>query len=112
MSTDHISTHQVAALLRRAQLDPDQWDLPEIARKANTWIANNLVELAQMTGWSHDDQAAHLAEFGHLVAIDFIEQCVIEAGPDTAPWQDLQHRADTGHFDNWPPIWTAIPSSH
>lgn len=104
----YLSVDQVAALLRGAQLDPAQWDLSEIARKANAWITDNLNELSHMgTGWPSEDQAAHLAEFGHLTAIDFIEQCVIEAGPDTAPWQGLQRRADAGEFDDWPPIWTA-----
>lgn len=109
---DHISTGQITALLRRAQLNPEQWDLSEIARKANAWITDNLNELSHMgAGWPPEDRAAHLAEFGSLTAIDFIEQCVIEAGPDTAPWQDLQHRAGAGEFDDWPPIWTADPTS-
>ena len=106
-SPGYLSADQVTDLLRRARLNPAQWDLSEIARKANAWITDNLNELSHMgTGWPPEDQAAHLAEFGHLTAIDFIEQCVIEAGPDTAPWQDLQHRADAGEFDDWPPIWT------
>lgn len=53
------------------------------------------------------DQAAHLAEFGHLAAVDFIEQCVIEASPGTAPWDELQRRVDVGDFDGWPPVWMA-----
>lgn len=106
MSSGHVSVDQVTDLLRRASLNPAQWDLSEIARKANAWITDNLNELSHIgTGWPSEDQAAHLAEFGHLTAIDFIEQCVIEAGPDAAPWQELQCRAGTGEFDDWPPIW-------
>lgn len=106
--TQLVTVDQVAALLRRAQLDPDQWNLPEITRKTNAWIADNLNELSHMSAdWTPEDRAAHLVEFGHLAAVDFIEQCVIEAGPGTAPWQDLQHRANAGEFDEWPPIWTA-----
>jgi len=105
---DQISAGQITALLHRAHLNPEQWDLSEIARKANAWITDNLNELSHMgASWSPEDRAAHLAEFGNLTAIDFIEQCVIEAGPGTAPWQDLQHRVDAGEFDTWPPIWLA-----
>lgn len=101
-----VTANQVAALLRRAQLSPEQWNLDAITRKTNTWITDNLNELSHMgTGWTPEDRAAHLAEFGSLTAVDFIEQCVIEAGPDTAPWQDLQRRADAGEFETWPPIW-------
>lgn len=103
----YLSAAQVTDLLHRARLNPAQWDLSEIARKANAWITDNLNELYMGAGWPPQDRAAHLAEFGSLAAIDFIEQCVIEAGPDTAPWQELQRRADAGDFDDWPPIWTA-----
>ena len=108
MSSGYVSAAQVIDLLRGARLDPAQWDLSEIVRKANAWITDNLNELSYMgAGWPPQDRAAHLAEFGSLTAIDFIEQCVIEAGPDAAPWQELQRRADAGEFDDWPPIWTA-----
>lgn len=111
--TEFVTVEQVAALLRRAQLDPDQWNPPEITRKANTWIADNLGELSHMSvDWTPEDRAAHLSEFGHLSAVDFIEQCVIEVAPDTAPWQDLQHRADAGEFEGWPPVWTAHSAPH
>lgn len=107
----HVTTAQVAALLRRAQLSPEQWNLDAITRKTNAWITDNLNELSHMgAGWTHEDRAAHLAEFASLAAVDFIEQCVIEAGPAAAPWQDLQRRVDAGEFDEWPPIWTAKPA--
>ncbi|MDG5781846.1 hypothetical protein, partial [Mycolicibacterium fortuitum] len=101
-----LTTDDVASFLRRASLDPQQWDLPAIARKANTWAANNQVELDHIDRrWSANDQAAHRAEFATISTVDFIEQCVIEAGPDTAPWNDLQTRVNAGEFDSWPPIW-------
>ncbi|MGY1994496.1 hypothetical protein [Mycolicibacterium fortuitum] len=101
-----LTTDDVASFLRRASLDPQQWDLPAIARKANTWAANNQVELDHIDPrWSADDKTAHRAEFGTISTVDFIEQCVIEAGPDTAPWNDLQTRVNAGEFDAWPPIW-------
>lgn len=107
-----VTVAQVTALLCRAQLDSGQWNLHEITHKANAWIADNLGELSHMSvDWTPEDRAAHLAEFGGLAAVDFIEQCVIEAGPDTAPWQDLQRRVDAGEFDEWPPIWTATQLS-
>lgn len=110
MRTGHISPGQIAAFLRRARLNPHQWDLAEITRKTNAWIADNLTELSQMDAdWRPEDKAAHLAEFGSLAAVDFLEQCVIEAGPATAPWRELWQRVDTGEFDHWPPIWTAHP---
>lgn len=107
---EHISPDQIAAFLRRAQLNPHQWDSAEIARKTNAWITDNLNELSHMgSDWRPEDRAAHLTEFGSLAAVDFIEQCVIEAGPDTAPWRELWQRVDAGEFDDWPPIWTAHP---
>lgn len=113
MSSGHVSAAKVTDLLRRARLNPAQWDLSEIARKANAWITDNLNELSYMgAGWSPEEQAAHLAEFGHLTAIDFIEQCVIEAGPATAPWTDLAARADAGEFASWPPVWQAQRPAH
>ncbi|MGV0740220.1 hypothetical protein ABQF35_28160 [Mycobacterium syngnathidarum] len=101
-----FTTDDVASFLRRASLDPQQWDLPAIARKANTWAANNQVELDHIEShWPAEDKAAHRAEFGAISTVDFIEQCVIEAGPDAAPWSDLQTRVNAGEFDSWPPIW-------
>lgn len=101
-----VTVADVTTFLRRAGLDPQHWDVKAIVGKANRWVADNLLELAQMgQQWSTEDQAAHLAEFGAVSAVDFVEQCVIEAGPDTAPWDDLQRRADAGEFDEWEPIW-------
>ncbi len=60
-----------------------------------------------MAGWDAVDQAAHLAEFGSLAAVDFIEQCVIESGPAAAPWRELQARVDAGEFGDWSPVWVA-----
>lgn len=101
-----VNAADVTAFLRSAALDPQQWDIEEITRKVNQWVHDNLIELGQIeAGWSSADKAAHYAEFGAVSAVDFIEQCVIEAGPDTAPWSDLQHRVDAGEFDDWPSIW-------
>lgn len=86
MNAKPISADQVAALLRRAQLDPERWNLPDIARKTNAWITENLNELSCISAaWTPGHQAAHLAEFGSLTAVDFVEQCVIEAGPTQPP---------------------------
>lgn len=108
MSRDRarVTVADVTTFLRQAGLSPELWDVQEILGKANRWVADNLRELAEMDQqWSVDDQAAHLAEFGAVSAVDFVEQCIIEAGPDTAPWDDLQRRADAGEFDDWEPIW-------
>lgn len=108
MSTDHhISTTAITALLHRAGLTVEHWDLTAIIEKTNVWISGNLIELSEMNDWDPRDRAAHLAEFGHLTAVDFFEQCVIEAGPNTAPWRELQRRVGVGDFDGWPPVWTA-----
>lgn len=110
-----VTVGDVTTFLRQAGLDPQQWDIQEIVRNANRWVADNLLELAEMDQqWSADERAAHHAEFGAVSAVDFVEQCVIEAGPDTAPWDDLQRRADAGEFDDWEPIWhhTADAEQH
>ncbi|GAB5901829.1 hypothetical protein [Mycolicibacterium mageritense] len=103
-----ISAAEVTAFLERADLDPGQWNIAEITRKANNWVTINRTELAQIDPqWSTEDKTAHYAEFGAVSAVDFVEQCVIEAGPDTAPWRELQIRADAGEFQDWPPVWRA-----
>ncbi|SKU63531.1 Uncharacterised protein [Mycobacteroides abscessus subsp. abscessus] len=69
----YLGAAEVTDLLCRARLNPAQWDLSEIARKANAWITDNLNELSHMgTGWPSEDQAAHLAELGSLAAIDWL----------------------------------------
>jgi hypothetical protein len=107
-----VSTDDVAAFLRRADLNPGHWDVPEITRKANGWVTSNLIELEAMEpNWTAEDRAAHHAEFGALSAVDFVEQCVIEAGPDSAPCEQLQARVDAGDFDDWQPIWRHTPDT-
>lgn len=107
--TPKLSTDEIADLLRRADLDPADWDVTGIAARTNEWIADNHAELtdAEVARWSAQLQAEHYAEFGSLAAVDFFEQCVIETGPDSAPWQGVQARVDAGEFDTWDPVWTA-----
>ncbi len=109
MVADKLTTADIAAQLERAGLRPEDWDLAVIVAKANAWVASNLDELndPDVATWSVALQAAHYAEFGKLAAVDFFEQCVVEAGPDTAPWQELAARADDGDFATWPPVWQA-----
>lgn len=109
-----LTATDITALLRRAGLDPAEWDLAEIVRKANRWISDNHAELtaAEVATWSSAWQIEHYAEFGQLAAVDFIEQCVIEAGPSTAPWSTLAARADAGEFADWPPVWQADIPAH
>lgn len=110
--SDNVSAEDVTAFLRRAALNPQHWDVPEITRAANRWVTNNLTELDQMEpDWSAEDRRAHHAEFGAVSAVDFLEQCVIEAGPDSAPWPELQERVDAGEFDDWQPIWRHVPET-
>lgn len=114
MKAPNLTAEHIAELLRRAGLDPDHWDLPEIVRKTNTWITDNHAELTdpEVKTWSPQLQAEHYNEFGSLAAVDFIEQCVIEAGPDTAPWAELGARAEAGEFEDWPPVWQAQIPDH
>jgi hypothetical protein len=114
MSAPKLTDGEIAELLRRAGLDPADWDLPEILRQTNAWISDCHVELTapEVATWSPKLQAEHYAEFGSLAAVDFIEQCVIEAGPETAPWEELAARADAGDFETWPPVWQAEKPSH
>lgn len=109
-----VSTDDVTAVLLQAGLDPQQWDIGAITNKVNRWVTDHLIELGEMDPtWSDADKAAHRAEFGSVAAVDFLEQCVIEAGPDSAPWRDLQHRVDAGEFDEWQPIWQhALDNGH
>lgn len=109
MAADKLTTADVTAQLERAGLRPEDWDLPVIVAKANAWVESNLDELGDpdVATWSPALQAEHYAEFGKLAAVDFFEQCVVEAGPGTAPWQDLAARADDGDFAAWPPVWQA-----
>lgn len=109
-----MATKAVIAVLRTAKLDPAEWDVPEIARKVNVWIGDYHAELTdpEVSTWSAELQAAHYAEFGSLPAVDFIEQCVIEAGPDTAPWSQLAARVAAGEFESWPPVWQAHTPQH
>ncbi|MFV8227498.1 hypothetical protein [Mycolicibacterium fortuitum] len=109
-----LTAEQITELLRRAGLNPDHWDLPEIVRKTNAWIADYHAELTdpEVKTWSRQGQSEHYDEFGSLAAVDFIEQCVIEAGPDTAPWTDLAARAEAGEFEAWPPVWQAQRPAH
>lgn len=104
-----LTVEQVSDHVRRFGLDPQAWDLTEICRETNAWIAELLVELAagEDPRWSPQERAEHYAEFGALSTVDFIEQCVIEAGPDSAPWPDLQNRVDAGEFDQVLPVWAA-----
>lgn len=97
-----------------AGLDPSDWDLPEIVPKTNAWISDYHAELtdSEVATWSITLQADQYAEFGSLAAVDFIEQCVIEGGPDTAPWEALVTRADAGEFATWPPVWEAEKPAH
>lgn len=104
-----LSREEIAEKLRRANLDPAQWDLAGIMARTNDWIADYHLELTapEVKTWSPQLQAAQYDEFGKLAAVDFFEQCVIETGPDSVPWQDLQDRVETGEFETWPPIWEA-----
>ncbi|OBB17018.1 hypothetical protein A5761_11210 [Mycolicibacterium setense] len=107
-----VNTDEVTAFLRQAGLDPQHWDIGEITRKVHRWVTDHLIELGAMEPtWSDADKAAHHAEFGSVAAVDFLEQCVIEAGPDSAPWRELQQRVDTGEFDEWQPIWHHVPDN-
>lgn len=114
MKTPTLTTAEITDLLRRAGLDPADWHLPEIVRKTNVWISDYHAELtdSEVATWSITLQAAQYAEFGSLAAVDFIEQCVIEAGPDTAPWEVLSVRAEAGEFATWPPVWEAEKPAH
>ena len=109
MRTPSLSGEQIAELLGRAGLVAADWDLAEIGRRANAWIADYHAELTdpEVRSWSVEVQAAHYAEFGSLAAVDFFEQCVAEDAPPTAPWQQLWARVDDGEFDAWPPVWQA-----
>lgn len=104
-----LTAEEVTAALDRAGLNPVAWNLSEILRAANSWIGGLLVDLAagEDPTWSAAERAEHRAEFGALSAVDFLEQCVIEAGPDTAPWQELQARITAGEFDAAKPVWAA-----
>lgn len=107
-----VSANDVTAFLQQAGLDPKHWDISEITRKVNRWVTDQFIELGEMEAtWSDADKAAHHAEFGSVAAVDFLEQCVIEAGPDSAPWRDLQRRVDAGEFDEWQPIWQHLPDN-
>ncbi|OBG11808.1 hypothetical protein A5768_11355 [Mycolicibacterium fortuitum] len=111
MGDRHLSTAQIATELQRAGLDPASWDLAGLTAAVNARIGQCRVELASITGdWSAADRQAHLDEFGVLPAVDFYEY-VIEAGPDTAPWPDLQRRINAGEFDQWPAVWTHHPDT-
>lgn len=58
-----ISAADVTAFLERADLDPGQWNIAEITRKANNWVTINRTELAQIDPqWSTEDKTAHYAE--------------------------------------------------
>ena len=107
--TPKLTHGQVAEQLRRADLDPADWDMAGIAARTNSWIADNHAELvdSEVATWTADLQAQHYDEFGALAAVDFYEQCVIETGPDSAPWQALQDRVEAGEFDTWEPVWSA-----
>jgi hypothetical protein len=82
--TPQLSVDQIADVLRRADLDPADWDAVGIATRTNSWIADNRTELtdAEVKTWSAKMQGQHYDEFGALAAVDFFEQCVIETGPD------------------------------
>jgi hypothetical protein len=107
--TPKLNNDQITDLLRRAGLDPADWDMAGVAAKVNGWIADNHAELtdAEVKTWSTHVQAEHHDEFGTLAAVDFFEQCVIETGPDSAPWQGVRARVDAGEFDGWDPVWVA-----
>lgn len=109
MPTPKLTQDQIAELLRRAGLDPAAWNLAGIAERTNAWIADNHAELTdpEVRTWSAQLQAQQYEEFGHLAAVDFYEQCVIETGLDSAPWRALQSRVDAGEFDTWDPVWSA-----
>ncbi len=109
-----LTSEQVTEHLHRLGLAPQDWDLAEICRKTNSWIGHLLVELAATDAptWSPAARAEHRAEVGALTAVDFVEQCVIEAGPDTAPWRELQDRVDAGEFDRADPVWAAPNPLH
>ena len=104
-----LTDDQIAEQLRRADLDPSDWDVAGIAERTNSWIADNHAELVdpEVSTWTTELRAQHYAEFGALAAVDFYEQCVIETGPDSAPWQALQDRVEAGDFDTWDPVWSA-----
>lgn len=104
-----LTQEQITETLRRAHLDPTQWDLAGIMARTNDWISDYHVELTQpeVKTWSPQLQAEQYDEFGTLAAVDFFEQCVMETGPDSAQWQDLQERVEAGEFETWPPIWEA-----
>lgn len=104
-----LSQEQIAAHLRHANLDPTDWDMAGITARTNDWIADCHAELVEpeVKTWSATVQADYYDEFGSLAAVDFFEQCVIETGPDSAPWQKLQDRVEAGEFASWPPIWEA-----
>lgn len=106
MGDRHVTPERIAAELARAGLDPEHWNLTAITTAVNARITQCRAELAGIDGsWSKADRQAHLAEFGTLPAVDFYEY-VVEAGPDTAPWDALQRRVNAGEFDRWPAVWT------
>lgn len=109
-----LTEEGVIELLRRAELDPADWNVTAILRRTNAWISDYDAELTDpdVATWSTADQVEHYAEFGSLAAVDFFEQCVIEASSATAPWPALAARADAGDFDNWPPVWEALKPRH
>lgn len=114
MIANRLSAEDVAAVLRHAGLRPADWDLTEIVRRTNRWISDYRAELTDpdVATWSIAWQIEQYAEFGRLNTVDWIEQCVIEAGPSTAPWERLAERVQADEFADWPPIWQADVPDH
>lgn len=95
-----MNTATATEILKRAGLNPADWNITAAVKHANRWIADQQLELAE---------GGDVAEFGTLELVDFLQQSVMENSPRASveAVDELWERTEANEFASWPPVWQA-----